>query len=183
LGREMCAGLPIELRHLDYRALRGETFDAVISIGMFEHVGYKNYRTFMKILRGCLRDDGLALLHTIGSSRSETTGHLWMGKHIFPGAMLPSLKQIAQAAEGLFVVEDVQNIGSHYDKTLMAWYQNFDQGWGGLRKTYGDRFHRLWKCYLMTCAGLFRARGAQVYQLLLSPSGIPHPGFVRRGAP
>jgi len=180
LAQRMCAGLPIELKLLDYRALGGEPFDSVVSIGMFEHVGYKNYRTFMRIVRSCLRPNGLFLLHTIGNSRSVLNGHLWMGKHIFPDAMLPSLTQIARAAEGLFVIEDVQNIGSHYDRTLMAWYRNFDRGWDSLRQTYGDRFHRLWKCYLMTSAGLFRARQTQVYQLVLSPSGVPHPGLVRQ---
>jgi cyclopropane-fatty-acyl-phospholipid synthase len=179
LARQMCAGLPIELRLLDYRALGGEKFDGVISIGMFEHVGYKNYRTFMRIVRSCLRPNGVFVLHTIGTSRSVLHGHLWMGKHIFPDAMLPSLTQIARATEGVFVIEDVQNIGSHYDKTLMAWYRNFDRGWETLRDTYGDRFYRLWKCYLLSCAGVFRARQAHVYQLVLSPKGVPHPGFVR----
>ena len=182
LGREMCAGLPIELKLADYRALDGQPFDAVASIGMFEHVGYKNYRAFMRVVRKCLRPEGVLLLHTIGSSRSELNGHLWIGKHIFPNAMLPSLAQIARAAEGLFVIEDVQNIGSHYDKTLMAWYENFERGWEALRDKYGSRFYRLWKCYLLACAGLFRARRAQVYQVVLSPTGLPHPGF-RRTAP
>jgi cyclopropane-fatty-acyl-phospholipid synthase len=179
LARELCADLPVELRLLDYRALRSEKFDAVVSIGMFEHVGYKNYRTFMRKVRSCLRPDGVFLLHTIGNSRSVRTAHLWMGKHVFPDAMLPSMAQIAQAAEGLFVIEDVQNIGSHYDKTLMAWFRNFEDGWEDLRHTYGDRFYRLWKCYLLASAGLFRARHAQVYQLVLSASGMPHPGFDR----
>jgi cyclopropane-fatty-acyl-phospholipid synthase len=177
LAREMCAGLPVELKLLDYRALAGEQADAVVSMGMFEHVGYKNYRTFMRTARSCVRPDGRFLLHTIGSSRSELNGHLWIGKHIFPNAMLPSLAQITRAAEGVFVIEHVENIGSHYDKTLMAWYRNFERGWGTLRAAYGDRFYRLWKCYLLSCAGLFRARRAQVYQLVLSPSGVPHPGF------
>ena len=156
----MCAGLPIELRLRDYRALGGEKFDGVVSIGMFEHVGYKNYRTFMRIVRSCLRPNGVFVLHTIGTSRSVLHGHLWMGKHIFPDAMLPSLTQIARATEGVFVIEDIQNIGSHYDKTLMAWYRNFDRGLETLRETYGDRFYRLWKCYLLSCAGVFRARQA-----------------------
>lgn len=173
LGAEMCRGLPVEIKVQDYRDLaRGaERYDAVVSIGMFEHVGYKNYPAFMCIARACLKPDGLFLLHTIGGNLSQVSFDRWMSENIFPNAMLPSIKQIASAAEGVFVMEDWHNFGVHYDKTLMAWYDNFNRTWPTLKDKYGERFYRVWKCYLLTCAGSFRARENQLWQIVFSPSG------------
>ncbi|MFL6647653.1 MAG: cyclopropane fatty acyl phospholipid synthase [Sulfurifustaceae bacterium] len=173
LGAEMCRGLPVEIKVQDYRDLaRGaERYDAVVSIGMFEHVGYKNYPAFMRIARACLKPDGLFLLHTIGGNLSQVSFDRWMSENIFPNAMLPSIKQIASAAEGVFVMEDWHNFGVHYDKTLMAWYDNFNRTWPTLKDKYGERFYRVWKCYLLTCAGSFRARENQLWQIVFSPSG------------
>ncbi|MFL6714586.1 MAG: cyclopropane fatty acyl phospholipid synthase [Sulfurifustis sp.] len=173
LGGEMCRGLPIELKVQDYRDLArsAERYDAVVSIGMFEHVGYKNYPAFMRIARACLKPDGLFLLHTIGGNISQVSFDRWMSENIFPNAMLPSIKQIAAAAEGVFVMEDWHNFGVDYDKTLMAWYDNFNRAWPTLKEKYGERFYRIWKCYLLTCAGSFRARENQLWQIVFSPSG------------
>jgi cyclopropane-fatty-acyl-phospholipid synthase len=171
LGRERCAGLPVELRLQDYREV-DETFDHVVSLGMFEHVGAKNYRTYMRCAHRCLKDGGLFLLHTIGAATrlpDARDGQLtWMSRRIFPGASLPSMKQIGAAIDGLFVVEDVQNFGADYDATLMAWFANFDAAWPRLRDRYGERFYRTWKYYLLSCAGGFRARGYHVWQLVLA---------------
>ena len=171
LGREMCKGLPVEIRLQDYRDVR-EQFDHIISLGMFEHVGYKNYQTYMEVARRCLKPDGLFLLHTIGGNRSVTSTDAWIGKYIFPNSMLPSISQISRAVEGLFVVEDWHNFGADYDKTLMAWHANVEHHWGHLQSRYDERFHRMWRYYLLSCAGSFRARRNQLWQIVLSPSGV-----------
>lgn len=173
LAAELCAGLPVEIRLADYRTLAAtrETFDAVASIGMFEHVGYKNYRRFMALVAALLRPEGLFLLHTIGGNRSRTSYDPWMSRNIFPNAHLPGVRQIAGASEGLLVVEDWHNFGPDYDRTLMAWHANFERAWPRLRERYGERFHRLWSCYLLTCAGSFRARINQLWQIVFSLPG------------
>lgn len=172
-AQECCKDLPVAIVLQDYRDLN-EKFDRVVSVGMFEHVGYKNYRTFMEKAAQCLKDDGLMLLHTIGGNLSTTAGDAWIDKYIFPNGMLPSMKQIAESAEGLFVVEDWHNFGADYDKTLMSWHENFNRNWPELHKKYDDRFYRMWNYYLLSCAGLFRARKAQLWQIVLSKKGVPH---------
>lgn len=171
LARERCKGLPIEIRVQDYRALN-EKFDHIISIGMFEHVGVKNYREYFTVARRCLKDGGLFLLHTIGYARSQINSDPWIEKYIFPGGVLPSLAQIGKAIEGLFLIEDVHNFGADYDPTLMAWFKNFDAAWPKLRSKYGDRFYRMWKYYLLSCAGVARSREMQLWQIVLSPHGV-----------
>lgn len=172
LARQCCEGLPVEIRLQDYRSLN-ESFDRILSLGMFEHVGYKNYRTFMEKVRSLLKEDGLFLLHTIGSNLSQKTIDSWIHKYIFPNAMLPSARQISAALEGLFVLEDWHIFGADYDKTLMHWYDNFQSNRHTLKKKYDDRFFRMWKYYLLSCAGSFRARSNQLWQIVLSPRGIP----------
>jgi cyclopropane-fatty-acyl-phospholipid synthase len=172
LARELCKGLPIEIRVQDYRDV-DEKFDHIISLGMFEHVGVKNYRTYFDVARRCLKEQGLFLLHTIGYARSQLNSDPWIEKYIFPGGMLPSITQIGKAIEGLFLVEDVHNFGADYDPTLLAWFKNFDAAWPKLRGTYGDRFYRMWKYYLLSCAGVARAREMQLWQIVLSPHGVP----------
>jgi cyclopropane-fatty-acyl-phospholipid synthase len=139
---------------------------------MFEHLGYKNYAKFMQVAHKFLKDDGLFLLHTIGNKKSITYSELWTSKYIFPHGMLPSLAQIALAAEDYFVVEDFHNFGADYDLTLMAWLKNFEDNWHLLKDKYGDRFYRVWKYFLCSCAGSFRARNIQLWQLVLSKNGI-----------
>jgi cyclopropane-fatty-acyl-phospholipid synthase len=139
---------------------------------MFEHVGVKNYRNFMEVAARCLSDDGLFLLHTIGSELSEFGTDPWFAKYIFPNSMLPSVAQIGKAAEGLLVSEDWHNFGADYDKTLMAWFANFNAAWPTLEAKYGQRFYRMWKYYLLICAGNFRARRAQLWQIVLSKRGV-----------
>jgi cyclopropane-fatty-acyl-phospholipid synthase len=174
LGMEMCQGLPVELRLQDYREVEG-TYDAVISIGIMEHVGYKNYRTYMQVVDRCLKEGGVAFVHTIGSNRSSTVSDPWTQKYIFPNGMLPSIAQLGKAMEGLFVMEDWHNFGPHYDKTLMAWDANFENAWPELRVKYGDRFYRMWRFYLLSCAGQFRARNAQLWQIVMTRKGTPQP--------
>jgi cyclopropane-fatty-acyl-phospholipid synthase len=175
LAREVCEGLPVEIRLQDYRELN-EEFDRIFSLGMFEHVGCKNYGTFMRVVRRCLKSDGLFLLHTIGGNRSVNTTDPWMARYIFPRSVLPSARRITEACEGVFVIEDWHNFGTDYDRTLMEWYDNFDRDWAPLDKQ-SEQFNRMWTYYLLSCAGAFRARKIQLWQLVLSPEGVPG-GYV-----
>ncbi|HET7570461.1 MAG TPA: cyclopropane fatty acyl phospholipid synthase [Gammaproteobacteria bacterium] len=172
LARERCSGLPIDIRLEDYRNIEGR-FDRIVSIGMFEHVGYKNYRTYMETARRLLADDGLFLLHCIGTPKSVTQTDPWIARYIFPNSMLPSARQITTAIEGLFLFEDWHNFGADYDPTLMQWLHNFRTHWDELKSDYDDRFYRMWTYYLQASAGSFRARRSQLWQLLLSPNGVP----------
>lgn len=172
LGQENCVGLPIEIRMQDYREIN-EPFDHIVSIGMFEHVGYKNYRTYFQVAHRCLKEEGLFLLHTIGSNKSTTKGDdAWINKYIFPNGQLPSMVQISSAHEDLFILEDLHNFGADYDKTLMAWFANFDRHWATLKTHYDERFYRMWRYYLLSCAGSFRARVNQLWQLVFAKRGV-----------
>ncbi len=170
-ARSLCEGLPVDIRLQDYRDVEGR-FDRVISIGMFEHVGRKNYRLFMDTARRLLADDGLMLLHTIGGERSAHRTDPWIERYIFPNSMLPSARLLGEAIEGRFVIEDWHNFGADYDRTLMAWWENFERHWPELREHYGERFRRMWRYYLASCAASFRARRNQLWQLVLSPGGV-----------
>jgi cyclopropane-fatty-acyl-phospholipid synthase len=172
LGKEMCEGLPVEFRLQDYRELN-EKFDRIVSVGMIEHVGYKNYREYFRVASRCLNDDGLFLLHTIGEVRSVKNTDAWTHKYIFPNGMLPSIAQLAKAVENLFVIEDLHNFGAYYDKTLMAWYKNFSDNWYKIKDRYSERFYRMWKYFLLSSAGAFRARNKnQLWQIVLSKNGV-----------
>ncbi len=166
-ARGRTKGLPVEIVQQDYRDVQG-MFDAVVSVGMFEHVGSRNYRTFMEIAHRSLRDGGLFLLHTIGSNVMHRTGDRWLNRYIFPNSHLPSAAQITRAAEGLFILEDWHNFGAHYDQTLLAWNRNFEAAWPRFADRYGERFRRMWRYYLLSCAGVFRARSIQLWQIVLS---------------
>jgi cyclopropane-fatty-acyl-phospholipid synthase len=177
-AKESCQDLPVDIHLQDYRSLEG-SFDRILSIGMIEHVGYKNYKIFMRKVRELLKDDGLFLLQTIGSTKSVTKVDPWIARYIFPNSMLPSAKQISDAIEGLFVLEDWHSFGADYDKTLMHWFQNFDNGWDTLKDDYDEAFYRMWKYYLLCCAGAFRARSIQVWQIVFSPKGV-YGGYRKR---
>lgn len=172
LAKELCTDLPISIELKDYRDIN-EKFDRIVSIGMFEHVGYKNFETYFKIAHKNLKDSGLFLLHTIGSNKSVVTADPWIEKFIFPNGMIPSIKQIGKAIEGLFVMEDWHNFGADYDKTLMTWCSNFEKNWSKIKSGYDERFYRMWRYYLLSSAGVFRARDLQLWQVVLSKKGIP----------
>ncbi|HTJ56124.1 MAG TPA: cyclopropane fatty acyl phospholipid synthase [Devosiaceae bacterium] len=167
--------LPVETRLQDYLSMDGK-FDRIISIGMFEHVGVKNYRAYMQKVRDLLAPEGLFVLHTIGGNLSQSYGDPWADKYIFPNGMLPSPMQLGKAVEGLFVMEDWHNFGAYYDPTLMAWLRNFDAAWPALSAQHGDkydeRFQRMWRYYLASFAGAFRSRVIQLWQVVLSPEGV-----------
>jgi len=171
-ARERCADLPVEIRFQDYRDV-DETFDRVVSIGMFEHVGHKNHRTYMEAVRGCLKSRGsLSMLHTIGSTETSPVTDPWIEKYIFPNGLIPSQRQIGQAVDDLMVIEDWHNFGPDYDKTLVSWAENFEANWHEIADRYGQRFYRMWRYYLHQCAGAFRARRNQLWQIVLSPEGV-----------
>lgn len=173
LGKELCKDLPVEIRYQDYRDVN-ERFDRIVSVGMIEHVGYKNYRDYFKLAAKNLTENGIFLLHSIGDVRSTKNTDAWTHKYIFPNGMLPSAAQLGKAIEGLFVMEDWHNFGADYDKTLMAWYRNFSGSWDLLKQKYGERFFRMWKYFLLSSAGAFRARNKnQLWQIVLSKGGIP----------
>lgn len=173
LANERTKGLKVKNVLMDYRDMtQTPAFDAVVSLGMFEHVGYKNYQQYMRIVASVLKDDGLFLLHTIGGRRSLTTSDPWIGKYIFPNSMLPSIKQIGAAIEGSFIMEDWHNFGADYDKTLMQWYKNFEAAWPKLKDNYDQTFYRMWKLYLLSCAAGFRSRNIQLWQVVLAKKGI-----------
>jgi cyclopropane-fatty-acyl-phospholipid synthase len=170
-ARAGTAGMPIEIRLADYRDLDARV-DHVFSIGMFEHVGSKNYRTYLQVVRRCLEPGGRFLLHTVGSGRHRTRHHIdpWLEKHIFPNAVVPLQQQILDELHGLFWVEGWQRIGPHYVPTLLAWRDRFERAWPELSKTRDERFYRMWRYYLSSVAAAFRAGNADVWQVLLTAS-------------
>jgi len=167
LAKEICKDFDVEIRYQDYRDLR-EKFDGIVSVGMFEHVGYKNYREFFQVVYRCLKENGLFLLHTIGSNQPVKSVNPWINKYIFPNGVLPSASKITKTYEGLFKLEDWHNFGTHYDKTLMVWHRNFNQNWDKMKSSYDERFKRMWNYYLLSCAGSFRAHQNQLWQIVLS---------------
>ncbi|HEX7342184.1 MAG TPA: cyclopropane fatty acyl phospholipid synthase [Rhodanobacteraceae bacterium] len=171
-AREKCQGLPIEIHLQDYREVT-DTFDAIYSIGMFEHVGGQNYRTYFEMVRRCLKPGGLSVLHCCGSNATPSQPDPWIEKYIFPNSVIPSASQVTKALENLFVIEDWHNFSADYDRTLMAWIANFDAAWPEISGNYDERFRRMWHFYLACSAAIFRCRRDQLWQITLSPDGVP----------
>jgi cyclopropane-fatty-acyl-phospholipid synthase len=169
--------LPVEFYLADYRdtSIYNPTqkqFSKLVSIGAFEHIGRKNYQHFFQLMKQQIKANGLFLLHTIGNNESSSGCDPWINKYIFPNGEIPSMAQLTKAVEGLFVVEDLHNFGFYYDKTLLAWHQNFENNWDSLKSCFDKKFYRMWRYYLLTCAALFRSRTSQLWQIVLSKSGI-----------
>ncbi|MBO0696236.1 MAG: class I SAM-dependent methyltransferase, partial [Verrucomicrobia bacterium] len=162
--------LDIEIQLRDYREIAGQ-FDRIVSVGMVEHVGHKNYRAYMRAAAHSLNHEGLFLCQGICRNSSAVGGDPWIKRYIFPNSMLPSVARLARAAEGALVLEDACKIGANYDPTLLAWNENFQRAWPRFADRYGERFRRMWRFYLLSCAGAFRARSLQVFSLLFSKSG------------
>jgi cyclopropane-fatty-acyl-phospholipid synthase len=163
--------LDVEIQLRDYREIITERFDRVVSVGMVEHVGHKNYRTYMRAAARSLGKDGLSLCQGICGHSSRRHTDPWITRYIFPNSVLPSLPRLTRAAEGIFIVEDVKNIGPNYDPTLLAWEENFTCAWPRFADRYGERFRRMWRFYLLSCAGAFRARSLHVFSILFSKEG------------
>jgi cyclopropane-fatty-acyl-phospholipid synthase len=169
-GAEASRGLPVEIRLQDYREI-SEKFDRVVSVGMLEHVGPKSYRDYMKKVFQTLRQGGVFVCQAIAANQSSLYPDPWVARYIFPNSMLPSAAQVTKAAEKLLVLEDVQNLGADYEKTLKAWESNFRRSWDRFEGRYGERFYRMWRFYLLSCAGAFRARSLQLFQFVFSKGG------------
>ncbi|AYL63022.1 cyclopropane fatty acyl phospholipid synthase [Citrobacter youngae] len=167
MAQQRCEGLDVNILLQDYRDL-DKHYDRIVSVGMFEHVGPKNYDTYFSIADRCLKPDGLFLLHTIGSNKKGMSVDPWINKYIFPNGCLPAISHIAEASESRFVMEDWHNFGSDYDKTLMAWHARFNQAWPELSSRYSATFRRMFNYYLCACAGAFRARDIELWQVLFS---------------
>jgi cyclopropane-fatty-acyl-phospholipid synthase len=170
LAQHRCAGLPVSIELMDYRDLTGQ-FDKIVSVGMFEHVGPKNYQTYFKVVNRLLKDDGLFLLHTIGVTSTTSNTDPWIDKYIFPNGKLPSAQEITANVEQHFFIGDWHNFGPDYDRTLMAWWENFDRAWPRLSNKYNQHFYRMWKYYLLSCAGFFRSGQGQLWQVVLGKQG------------
>jgi len=166
-AQEELAGLPVEVRLADYRDVTG-TFDRILSIGMFEHVGYKNYPVYMQTVHDRLADDGLTLVHTIGCNAPTKSRDRWIARYIFPNSKLPALTQIDEAARDHFALEDLHNFGPDYTLTLRAWHQNFTAAWPELSASYDERFRRMWVYFLLSSAAAFRVRKTQLWQFVFS---------------
>jgi len=174
-GAHKAGTLPVRFELADYRQfnLQGALrFDRVASVGMFEHVGHKNYRSYFDMVHRSLGADGLFLLHTIGKNQAGAAIDPWIERYIFPNGVLPSASEIGLFSEHDFVLEDWHSLGADYDRTLMAWHQRFEAAWPQLQAKYGERFYRMWRYYLLCCAGTFRARDNQLWQVVLSPRGV-----------
>ncbi len=174
LARQICQGMDIEIRNCDYRDIT-EKFDKIVSVGMFEHVGCRNYKEYMETVARCLKPNGIFLLHTIGSNLSDSSCDPWISRYIFPNSHLPGPIQVTQAAQDRFVLEDWHNFGPHYDHTLMCWLENFRKNWPDIQDVYGEKFRRMWEYYLQACAGAFRARDIQLWQIVFTPVGRKQP--------
>ncbi|WP_049293061.1 cyclopropane fatty acyl phospholipid synthase [Franconibacter helveticus] len=167
MAQARCQGLDVTILLQDYRDLN-DAFDRIVSVGMFEHVGPKNYATYFDVADRNLKPDGIFLLHTIGSRKTDNNVDPWIDKYIFPNGCLPSVRQIADASEPHFVMEDWHNFGADYDKTLMAWHERFLNTWPEIADNYSERFKRMFVYYLNACAGAFRARDIQLWQVVFS---------------
>jgi cyclopropane-fatty-acyl-phospholipid synthase len=167
----LSSDLPVEVHLADYRSPllreRGR-FDRVVSVGMLEHVGRHNDRTLFAAIDGLLHDHGLCLLQTIGSAETCDWFDPWIDTYIFPNGRLPSAMQLCRGWEPWFVLEDWDNFGSDYDRTLMAWWANFERAWPELSAHLSPEFQRLWRYYLLSCAGLFRSRRGRLWQIVLA---------------
>lgn len=164
----------------DYREFKPTVqYDRIVSIGMIEHVGPKNYAEYFECAERFMKDDGVFLLHTIGSHHSTTASDPWISKYIFPNGVIPSMKNLAEAMEDRFNIEDVHNFGEDYDKTLMCWFSNFQHSWNQIKGDYSEDFYRMWKYYLLSCAGAFRSRDLSLWQLALTKIGRRRPLTVR----
>ena len=152
----------------DYRALTG-SYDRIVSVGMFEHVGVPHYREFFRKVKDLLADDGVALLHSIGTMDGPSGTNPWLQKYIFPGGYTPALSEVMEAVQdvGLWVT-DIEILRLHYAETLRAWRQRFTANRDKVRALYDERFCRMWDFYLTGSELGFRYGGQMVFQMQLA---------------
>jgi cyclopropane-fatty-acyl-phospholipid synthase len=158
----------VHFRLQDYRSLEN-TFDRVVSVGMFEHVGVKDYGTFFNVVRRSLKDDGIAVLHSIGRLDGKSPTNPWFAKYIFPGSYVPSLAEVLPVIEkSHLIVTDIEILRLHYADTLAAWRARFLAHRKDAEAVLGDRFCRMWEFYLASAEAGFRYGGLMVFQVQLA---------------
>ena len=167
-AKQMNMGNQVEFRLCDYREVK-EKFDRIVSVGMFEHVGRKFYRTFFNKIQAILKDDGIALLHTIGSVNPPRQPQPWITRYIFPGGYTPSLSQLTVPVEksGL-ILTDLEILRMHYSHTLRHWKERFIKNKDKAIKMFDEKFFRMWEFYLTSCETAFRWGDQVVFQLQLT---------------
>lgn len=170
-ARDLCAGLPVEIRRQGYREV-DERFDRIYSIDMIGHVGRKHYKTYMEHVRRCLAPGGLSLVQTIGTNSRAINTDPWVKRYIFPDSDIPSAKQLMEAAQDVLLMEDWHSFPQDYDRTFMCWYDNLAAAWEGLRGRDDERFFRMWRYFLLCAAGGFRSRVNQIWQIVFSANGV-----------
>ena len=155
---------------IDYRLIRGK-FDRIVSVGMLEHIGKKFYKTFFKKIHDLLKDDGISLVHTIGSIDYQQPTAPFIQKYIFPGGIVPSLSDLITPIEktGL-IANDIETMIRHYDKTLELWLQRFNNRKSEVKDMFDEKFVKMWEFYLASCASAFKYRDLVVFQLQLVKS-------------
>jgi len=173
--KEMNLENQVEFKLMDYRELN-EKFDRIVSVGMFEHVGRKFYKNYFKTVSKLLKDKGVALIHTIGSSNPPRDPHPWITKYIFPGGYTPSLSQIARPIEdsGL-IISDIEVLRMHYSHTLRHWKEKFLSKKETVLETFDEKFYRMWEFYLASCEMAFKWGDQVVFQLQLTKDNITAP--------
>jgi cyclopropane-fatty-acyl-phospholipid synthase len=164
---------------LDYRHLKGK-FNRIVSVGMVEHVGRKFYKTFFKKINDLMTEDGLSLIHTIGSTEPKSPPQPWISRYIFPGGLVPSGSDLIDAIEktGL-VLTDMESLIRHYDQTLKAWLERFQDNRSKAKKMYDERFCKMWEFYLASCSAAFKYRDLLVYQLQIAKNFASTPSNRR----
>ena len=180
MANNQSKGMNVDFRFMDYRDLN-EEFDCIFSLGMFEHVGFKNYAEYFRVANRCLKDGGLFLLHTIGFQYTSDKIDPWIERYIFPNSILPSSKLITENSERLFRIEDWHNFGLDYHKTLHAWSDNISSSWDDL-PSYNEEFRRMWHYYLMCSAGTFKAYTNHLWQIVFSKGRQSEPYRAVRSA-
>ena len=158
----------VQFRLEDYRHHRGQ-YDGVVSVGMFEHVGRRNFRRYFDQVRAFLKPDAVALIHTIGQHSRPTPTNPWIRRHIFPGGYIPAASEVLNAVEASgLVLSDLEVWRRHYALTLREWNRRFQAGRDALRRSKGERFCRMWEFYLVACATAFEVSDLVVFQMQIA---------------
>ncbi len=167
-ARELCAGLPVTFHNTDYRDVTG-TFDAIVACEVLEHIGVRNYDTFMRTLAARLGESGRAFVQVTTGENTRGRGFdPWLNAHIFPYGEIPTDADVRGSATPYFTVYECTRADMDYARTLHAWHQQFEAAWPTLREHYDERMHRLWRYYLLFCAGTFQAGINTTRQYLLT---------------
>ena len=174
-AKEMNLNNQVEFKLIDYRQLN-EKFDRIVSVGMFEHVGRKFYKTYFNVVSKLLKDKGIALIHTIGSTNPPRDPHPWITKYIFPGGYTPSLSELAKPVENSgLIISDMEVLRMHYSHTLKNWKERFLSKKDTVLEMFDEKFFRMWEFYLASCEMAFKWGDQVVFQLQLTKDNTSAP--------